>query len=216
MQPKKFLPSFSRQRSRTLKATKKIFLKTEYIPSLKVDLSDTGELLNAKKIVFEIGSGNGETASHFASLNPDFLYIACEVFIDGVIQMASKVYEKKLENIRFFTEDARLLLEIFENKLDKIFLFFPDPWPKKKHHKRRILTQEFLNLAFKALKNQGELFVATDHELYKEYVLEVGNNQKLFTFSEILKPDWWTITKYQNKAILENRTSNFYQFTKIS
>jgi tRNA (guanine-N7-)-methyltransferase len=129
--------------------------------------------------------------------------------------MAGKVESLGLQNIYFFTEDARELLERLEDKsLKHIFLFFPDPWPKKRHHKRRILNQQFLDLAFKKLEDDGSLQIATDHSSYKEHILEVSSSQKQFHFKETSFPKWWKQTKYQSKAIKEGRESSFYIFQK--
>jgi tRNA (guanine-N7-)-methyltransferase len=208
----KFLPSFSRQRIRGNSSTHKKFLKEEFVPKHLINLS---KLPEDKEIIIEIGSGNGETALNFASLHPEVLYIACEVFSEGVIQTAGKIFAKQLKNVRFFMQDARLLLdEMPSNSIKKIFLFFPDPWPKARHHKRRIMNLDFLTLVNKKLTHDGMLFVATDHTLYKEYIAELGALQRIFTFAEISFPDWWVKTKYQSKALAEGRESSFYAFKK--
>ena len=213
MKNKTFLPSFAPQRVRGATSEHKKFLQNEFLPKYKADLA---VISHYKKSIFEIGSGNGETAVNFAFNNPDTCYIACEVFLDGMIQTAGKAFEQKLTNLYFYMQDARdLLQEISDETLDNIFIFFPDPWPKKRHHKRRILNNQFLELAHKKLKKEGSIFTATDHPSYKEYILEIGNTQTLFTLKEKEFPNWWIKTKYQSKALNEGRESSFFSLIKI-
>jgi tRNA (guanine-N7-)-methyltransferase len=209
---KEFLPSFASQRVRGATSEHKKFLQNTFIPKYLIDQNNVKNLKNA---ILEIGSGNGDTAVNFAFNNKEKTYIACEVFLDGVIQMAGKAFEKNLKNLHFFMEDARNLMINLENgALSCLFIFFPDPWPKKKHNKRRILSDKFLQLAHSKLKNDGAIFMATDHSSYKEYIEEIGKTQKLFSFSKENFPDWWTVTKYQKKALAEGRESNFFVFKK--
>jgi tRNA (guanine-N7-)-methyltransferase len=162
---KEFLPSFARQRIRGASSDRKKFLQDEFIPKRIAKPETKGE------VVFEIGSGNGETAVNYASLNPHISYIACEVFLDGVLQMAGKALDKNLQNISFFMEDARdLLSKMPDESIKAVFLFFPDPWPKKRHHKRRILNLQFLEIVHKKLAKDGNLMVATDHPSYKLHI----------------------------------------------
>jgi tRNA (guanine-N7-)-methyltransferase len=214
----KFLPSFARQRTRTLKSARKKTLKQDFLEQHTLKKED---IKSAKNIILEIGSGNGETASRLAELSSNFLYIACEVFLDGIIQTCAKAEEKNIQNIRFFRNDARLLLTepdfIKFESIDQILILFPDPWPKKRHHKRRLLNISFLNLIFPLLKKDGTILIATDHESYKIHIRELCANQNLFIYTEQeASPAWWVLTKYQKKALNENRSTTFFHFTKQS
>jgi tRNA (guanine-N7-)-methyltransferase len=210
-----FLPSFKGQRTRGLKSDNKKFLKDEFLVNHSINIENLKEVSSFSSVVIEIGSGNGETASKFAKDNPETLYISCEVFIDVMIQGCQKAFDNKLSNIRFFTKDAReLLVKLPWQSIDSIFLFFPDPWPKKRHHKRRIFTLEFLTLASLALKTKGQILISTDHDGYKEHIKEVASSQELFDFSESLSPSFWTETKYQKKALKEGRCVKFFLLEK--
>jgi tRNA (guanine-N7-)-methyltransferase len=212
MKEQKFLPSFARQRIRGASSERKKYLQEEFIPKKLINLQNIPIFENG---VLEIGSGNGTTATHYANLNREVFYIACEVFLDGVLKMAGKAEDLGIDNLHFFMEDGRDLLERLPNSsLKSIFLFFPDPWPKKRHHKRRILNAEFLEIAFQKLQNGGSLNVTTDHPSYKDHILEVSSLQKLFQFKEVGFPAWWKQTKYQTKALKEGRESSFYVFQK--
>jgi tRNA (guanine-N7-)-methyltransferase len=214
MLQEEFLPSFGVQRTRGATSEQKKFLKEEFLVKFEASINEINS--SARDIVLEIGSGNGETAVNFALKNPNTLYVACEVFLDGLIQTAGKIFNANITNVRFFTKDARSFLsDIKDGSVSHIFLFFPDPWPKKRHHKRRIVSQKFLELAYKKLKNGGSLLIATDHPSYSEHINEAGKLQKLFLFSSEDFPSWWVKTKYQNKALLEGRESIFFQLQKL-
>jgi tRNA (guanine-N7-)-methyltransferase len=124
-----------------------------------------------------------------------------------------------LENVRIFDGDARLLLEkVVNNSLDRVFILFPDPWPKKKQNKRRIINEDFLNLLGEKIKPKGELFFASDIDSYVEWTLEktekCGCFERGFSSLEecLRQPYWWITTKYQEKANGEGRVSKFLKF----
>lgn len=210
-----FLPSFKGQRSRKLKSENKKFLKEEFLANHSLDIKNLS-LLHAKPSIYiEIGSGNGTIASKFAKDNPDILYISCEVFMNGIIQGCQKALEDNLSNIYFFTKDARELLAALPRQcLDAVFLFFPDPWPKKRHHKRRIFNIEFLSLANFALKEKGKVLLSTDHEGYKSHIKEMLALQSEFNFMETAPPNFWIDTKYYKKAIKAGREITFFTLEK--
>lgn len=213
----KFLPSFARQRSRIDCSDDAKFERERFLSDYSIKIEDLSSIFSAKEVVLEIGSGNGETASHFASLHPDSLYIACEVFRNGIMQTCGKAIKKDIQNIRFFQKDARDLLEKIKDQscLDYIFLLFPDPWPKARHNKRRILTVDFLNLAKLSLKQNAKILVATDHDDYKLHIKKLGLEQNILSFSVSEQPAWWTPTKYQTKAEKIGSTIQFFEFTNF-
>lgn len=126
-------------------------------------------------VVAEVGSGMGETTAEIAERNPQNDYLAIEVHTPGVGSLLKHVEERALTNIRIVQHDAA---EVFRDmvapgSLAGIHVFFPDPWPKKRHHKRRLLQPAFVALAAERLARHGYLHVATDWEDYAEHVLEV-------------------------------------------
>lgn len=170
----------------------------------------------------EIGFGYGESVFERAKNNKNFNYIACETYIKGVLNLVNLIEKEKLENIKIFNGDARLLLENLKDKsIDMIYILFPDPWPKKRHNKRRIINEEFLELISKKLKNNGHLFFATDIKNYLEWAIEKvddnGNFKKLFNEENCKNvPDWWVQTRYQSKAIKEGRECNFLEWELVN
>lgn len=166
----------------------------------------------------EIGFGYGESLLNRAINNKDVNYIGCETYTKGVLNLYNGIKANNVNNIKIFNGDARILLNNIENEtIDMIFILFPDPWPKKKQNKRRIISDNFLNLAKDKLKTNGKIFFATDIESYVEWTIEKFNNNKNFSNNKENikeKPDWWVITKYQEKAINEGRESNFLEYIK--
>lgn len=209
----KYLPSFGSYRKKIKKQTDQTdFITNTYIPENIFAIESIKNLNPNCLNVLEIGCGSGDTAVHFAELNPDCFYIASDVYLDGLISASKKMIDKNITNIKFWQQDARLLLEN-ASYLDYIFLFFPDPWPKNKHHKKRILNVEFLELAKKALKPSGKILTGTDHPSYKKHIETLAKTQTLFSINQINAPEWWVETSYQAKAKNAGRGSYFFEIT---
>ena len=209
--------SFGRIKSRKL-TENKINVLDNILPLYQLKEEEINNIFNTKNITFfEIGFGYGEHTVHQAKLNPQANIIACETYINGVLSIISKIEKEKINNIKIFNGDARLLLEkIPDHSIDKIFILFPDPWPKKKQNKRRIINGEFIDLVRKKLKIGGILFFASDIINYVEWTFNYtsGKLQPLFNSLEDCKkePKWWIKTRYQEKAIKEGRESYFLEF----
>ncbi|MDR0572072.1 MAG: tRNA (guanosine(46)-N7)-methyltransferase TrmB [Rickettsiales bacterium] len=174
---------------------------------------------NNHKNYFEIGCGYGESIAERAKNTPNINYTACETYTKGVANLLGLIEKYELDNIKIFNGDARLLLEkIVDCSIDKVFLLFPDPWPKKKQHKRRIINERFLALIAKKIKSGGELFFVSDINDYIEWVLESVNKSDFFKRNNAVNietsPEWWIETKYQAKAIAEGRRAKFLSFIR--
>lgn len=126
-------------------------------------------------VVVEIGSGMGETTVDIAAAHPEHDYLAIEVHAPGVGSLLKQLEERGLTNVRVVQHDAVEVLRdmVSEGSLQGIHVFFPDPWPKKRHHKRRLIQPAFAELAASRLALHGMLHVATDWEEYAYHVLEV-------------------------------------------
>ena len=215
--------SFGRVKSRKLKDSKleKIDL---VLPKYEIKIQENGEVSNLpdnyEKLYFEIGFGYGEHTVHQAMLNKNYRIVACETYINGVLSLLDKIEENKIENIRIYNDDARFLLEkIPDHSIDKIFILFPDPWPKKRQNKRRIINNEFLDLVKLKLKKGGILFFASDIANYVEWTFDFAKDKFKYKFNSIEdcknEPKWWIRTRYQQKAIKEGRESYFLEFENI-
>ncbi len=136
--------------------------------------------------VLEIGFGNGDSLVELANRHPDQDYLGIEVHEPGVGHCLIKAREFGINNLRLIVHDAIEVLQhgIPADSLNRINLYFPDPWPKKRHHKRRIVQESFLELCARALKSGGALHIATDWENYAEHIDEVLQASEHFTCTE--------------------------------
>ncbi|TAL42871.1 MAG: tRNA (guanosine(46)-N7)-methyltransferase TrmB [Methylovulum sp.] len=159
-------------------------------------------------IIVEIGFGNGESLAQMAAANPDSDYIGIEVHRPGVGHLLMLLAQQELNNVRIYCHDAVEIIEhkIPDNSLTGVHLFFPDPWPKKKHHKRRIVNPGFVQLLLKKLKPDGYFHAATDWQNYAEAMLAVlsaetglGNTSLGGDYCE--RPAYRPLTKFEQRGI---------------
>lgn len=157
-------------------------------------------------VVLEIGSGMGETTARIAAENPDTDYLAIEVHSPGVGSLLRHIAEASLTNVRIVQHDAVEVLRdmVPADSLAGIHLFFPDPWPKKRHHKRRLLQPEFAALAASRLAPAGRLHVATDWQDYADHALAVlaaTPELRNTTGSFAPRPPWRPQTKFERRGM---------------
>jgi tRNA (guanine-N7-)-methyltransferase len=186
---KRTIRSFVRRTGRLTPSQQKAL--DELWPALGIEFSN--KLLNFESVfgrvaplLLEIGFGNGETLVEQAAERPDWDFIGIEVHDPGVGHCLLKAREAKVENLRLIIHDAIevLLAQIPLASLHRVNLYFPDPWPKKRHHKRRIVQHDFLNLVADRLQENGTLNIATDWEGYAEHIDEVISASSRFTTTE--------------------------------
>ena len=156
--------------------------------------------------VLEIGFGMGETTAKIAQLMPEIDFLGVEVHTPGVGGLLKLIDENSLGNIRIIQHDVVDVLNhmIADASLDGVHIFFPDPWHKKRHHKRRLIQAEFVKLLCSKLKSGGYLHVATDWQEYAEWVLEILQHEDLLKntaedYAE--KPAYRPLTKFENRGI---------------
>jgi tRNA (guanine-N7-)-methyltransferase len=162
---------------------------------------------NAPKVI-EIGFGNGASLAEMAKAHPENDYLGIEVHRPGVGQLLMHIEEQGLTNLRVACTDAVEFLKnrIADNALSRVQLYFPDPWHKKRHHKRRIIQPAFVELLAQKIKQNGHLHMATDWEHYAEQMLNDLSDSVLFnncskdnTF--IPRPDYRPLTKFEQRGI---------------
>jgi tRNA (guanine-N7-)-methyltransferase len=158
-------------------------------------------------LVVEIGFGNGETLAQLASDQPQTDFIGIEVHRPGVAQLLSRLKERELDNVRIFCADAVEVLttQVAGGSLSGVNLFFPDPWPKKRHHKRRLVTPDFTRLVARKLKSGGIFHAATDWEDYARHMLntleqcdQLENTAGEAKFSP--RPEHRPLTKFERRG----------------
>ena len=170
----------------------------------------------SQPIVMEIGYGMGEATWQIAKADPSTNYLGVEVHMPGVGKLMARLDEYELTNVRLIERDV---FEVFyymvkDSSLDGVHLFFPDPWPKKRHFKRRIVNERFLNDVHAKLKPGGYLHIATDWVPYAEWIKEVFSQTKLFTGGVVDRPDWRPLTRFEGQGISKDHSVNDFRFLK--
>lgn len=212
----KFLPSFVQRKGRITKSQEDNLynLHSHQITSHAQILSEKD---NYKEIILEIGFGNGESLINLALDNPHNLYIGSEVYMAGIGQVLGAIRDNELTNVRLITGDIRLFLDKINQPIfDEVLIICPDPWPKLKHHKRRMINSEFLDLTHKVLKLSGHLFISTDWENYAESIEESINQNLTFEVITSSPYEHLKLTKFQKRAIEEGRKIYSFSLKKIS
>ncbi len=181
---------------------------------------DIDGLFGGRPLWVEIGFGGGEHLVHMAKTYPDVGIIGCEPFINGVAMLLGKIREAGVTNLAVHPGDARDLFDVIpEGTVQKAFLNYPDPWPKKRHHRRRFVTQDHLEPLHRTMAKGAEFRVATDIEDYVRQTLqEVPKAGFEWTAQspENWREPWsdWISTRYEQKALREGRTPHYLTFIR--
>jgi tRNA (guanine-N7-)-methyltransferase len=173
----------------------------------------------------EVGFGGGEHALAQAAARPDVALIACEVFANGICSLLSRLVPDGAEatgalpgNLRLWADDARVLLRLLPDAcLDRLFLLFPDPWPKGRHAKRRFVHPAALPTLARVLKPGAEWRVASDDPTYQDWVDAVMADQSLFAAPapSAVRPEGWPGTRYEAKALRAGRQPRYWSFRRL-
>lgn len=222
---------YGRVHGKTLRSRQANLMETLY-PRVSISLEpeaiDPAALFSARvdEVWLEIGFGGGEHLAWQAARNPHIGIIGCEPFINGIAKLVSEIDEQGLANVRIHGDDARFLLEkLTPGSISRIFLLYPDPWPKKRHNKRRFVNAETLALLARALKEGGELRIASDIPDYVAWTLAHIRRHNLagesrFEWQAESPADWrerpedWLRTRYEAKAVREGRTPAYLRFRR--
>lgn len=225
-EPRRIL--YGRRRGRRLRAGQRALID-ELLPALAVELPPPGARIDPEALFgramrdlwLEIGFGAGEHLAWQARAHPEIGMIGCEPFVTGVAGLLRRIRDEGLDNVRIFTDDARLLLEALPpQSLGRAFVLFPDPWPKKRHHKRRIVAPRTLEAFAAALKDGAELRVSSDDAPYVRWILEHVRGHPAFEWPARTPGDWrgrpddWPQTRYEVKARGGARTCYFLRFRR--
>ena len=179
-------------------------------------LNITSLFPTAEEVVLEIGFGMGEATALIARDFPNTGFLAVEVHKPGIGKLMARVEELALSNIRIIEGDAHPIITtmIPDKSVDGVHLFFPDPWPKKRHNKRRIVNAEFLALIHPKIKDGGFFHIATDWVPYAEYIEEVFAASPLFTGGVVERPDWRPVTRFEGQGITKDHQVTDLRYTK--
>lgn len=181
---------------------------------------DLAALFGGREVWLEVGFGGGEHLVAQARANPDIGFIGCEPYLNGVAMLLTKLRQTPAPNLMVHPGDARDLLDVLPaGALGRAFLLYPDPWPKKRHHRRRFVTPEHLAPLARAMRPGAEFRVATDIADYVRQTLEEVPGQG-FDWQAERPADWrvawpdWTRTRYEAKALDEGRTPHYLTFRR--
>ena len=186
------------------------------LPQVAVDLAQPMAGMGEHKIL-EIGFGGGEHLAHQAALNPAISYVGAEPFLNGVAKLLAEIAVRELKNLHVHYGDARPLLEALPLEcFDRIYLLYPDPWPKERQKKRRFVNPTNLAHFARVLKPQGQFWFASDIEDYVNWTREHVAQSKLFTEqADHTSPfENWMQTRYEAKAVREGRGSHYLRFVR--
>jgi tRNA (guanine-N7-)-methyltransferase len=213
------LRSFGRRRGRKPSA-RQTKLWEEVLPHVRFSPAN---LRTENAIWLEIGFGGGEHLVWQAEHNSDVQLLGCEPFEDGVIKVLAEIEQRKLSNILIHPDDARdALRQLPDNSIDRAFVLFPDPWPKRKHLKRRLVNPSLLQTLGRVLKMGAELRIGTDIPDYARTILMSFQGEPRFSWQVERARDWterpsdWPQTRYEAKAVREGRRSCYLHFLKTS
>ena len=183
-------------------------------PTTVLDLATIFE--GCSKVIVEIGTGMGEATAEMAGADPDLGILAIEVHRPGIGALLGKIAELQLKNVRIIDGDAVTVFEKFvgPDSLDGIRLYFPDPWPKKRHHKRRIVQTEWIELSITRLKIGGTLHIATDWEPYAEWIRARGEANQKISGGLVSRPEWRPLTRFERQGLAKGHRVFDFLYTK--
>ena len=199
----------------------------ELLPRLSIALSeeslDPAGLFAPRRAAcwLEIGFGAGEHLAAQALAHPEVGFIGCEPFVNGIARLLSSVDAHKMQNLRIYADDARPLLHrIQDASIDRVFLLFPDPWPKKRHAGRRFICPENLDALARIMRDDAEFRVASDEMGYIRWSLRHIRAHAAFDWTARSADDWrargedWPPTRYEEKALAAGRQCVYLKFTR--
>jgi len=205
------------------KGRKKIHaVDKDFFVNYKINLEK--DIKKNKKNIIDVGSGKGENTLFLAKKNPDALIIAIEIFWDGNINLCRQLSKLKLYNVKIFSSNVLKLFNHInkDDYFNEIWILFPDPWPKKKHYKRRLINDNFFTKVYPYLTKDGKIFIATDSSSYLKSIMNsIYKTKSLFNWLNNRPQNWvyemldLPCTKFFKKAQNSYRSSFFIELVKI-
>jgi len=216
---------YGRRKARPLRAARQDAYDT-VLPQIQItDVPRALEFAGGtpKALWVEVGFGNGDSLAAWHREHPDVCFIGCEPFINGVSNFCKLVVNDDLSNIKIWTDMAQPLLEALPDaSTERLYLLNSDPWPKKRHHRRRFIQQESLTNIARILKPGGLLVMTTDHASLADWMLEQTLRHPAFTWTAQTQADWetppegWLTTRYEGKGAVAGRRQVYLVFRKTA
>lgn len=218
---------YGRRKGRQLRKGQQALVDT-LLPQLAIDLPPSGQVdpvglfaPPVREVWLEIGFGGGEHLAAQAKAHPEIGFIGCEVFENGVASMLAHIRDGGLTNVRLHPEDVRDLLPLLPPRsIGRLFLLFPDPWPKKRHAERRFVNRANLDRLADLLADDAELRIGSDDPTYIAWALAHVTDHPAFRWLAEAPSDWsrrpadWPATRYERKAVLAGRKPAYFRFRR--
>lgn len=218
---------YGRRKGRRLRPGRQALVE-RLLPALALAVPQEGTLdpraafaTDIADVWLEVGFGGGEHLAAQALGHPEIGFIGCEPYLDGIAKLLVRVEEEGLTNVRIVADDARVLLPVLaEASIGRMFALFPDPWPKKRHHKRRFVNRATVDACARLLRDGAELRLATDEPGYWRWMLEHLLRHEAFEWLARRPADWrtrpadWPPTRYEAKAVHAGRAPVFLRFRR--
>ena len=187
-----------------------------YSIDIKSELNLNQIFPEKSKVIMEIGSGMGEATAQIAKANPQVGYVAVEMHSPGLAALLILINQMELENIKLIREDATYLLanHIPDNSLDGIHLLFPDPWPKNRQHKRRMVQSEFIEMVGRKLKPGGFIHIATDWQPYADWIKVRFDKSDNFSGGVVDRPSWRVLSKFEGQGLRKGHEVTDFKYIK--
>ena len=226
-EPRRIL--YGRRRGRKLRTAQQVLLD-DVVPRLEIALDDTQRPIDpetlfecpVREVWLEVGFGAGEHLLAQAAANRDVGLIGCEPYVTGVVRMVRGLVDARLDNVRLWRDDARLLIDrLAEASLSRVFVLFPDPWPKTRHHKRRFISSAVLERLAAVMRDDAELRIATDDGGYLVWILAHLRASDAFLWTARRPSDWrrrpsdWPATRYERKALEDGRRCTYLRYRRL-
>ena len=189
----------------------------QYSVEIKTQLDLNQIFADKSQVILEIGSGMGEATAVIAQANPQTGYVAVEMHAPGLAALLILINQLELRNVKLIREDATYLLANFipDNSLDGIHLLFPDPWPKNRQHKRRIVQGEFVELIANKLKPGGFIHIATDWQPYADWIKARFATSTRFKGGIVERPSWRVLSKFEGQGLKKGHTVTDFRYERV-
>jgi tRNA (guanine-N7-)-methyltransferase len=226
--PKQRRILYGRRKARKLRPAQTALVE-DLLPRIEITTSSSGAKLQVETLFpdqmdsvwLEVGFGAGEHMIEQASAHPRVGFIGCEPYLNGVVKALAGIQARRLSNVRLYRDDARILLDRLPSAcLGRVFILFPDPWPKTRHHKRRFVSPYVLQILARVMIEEAELRIATDDSDYLAWMLEHVLRHGAFEWLARRPVDWrerpdgWPATRYEIKAMAAGRRCAFLRFRR--
>ena len=199
------------------------------LPAIRLTVPESGPIRTdalfpwpVRELWLEVGFGSGEHLAAQARAHPDVGLIGCEVFVNGIAALLANMAREDITNVRIFDDDARLLMRrLPDASVGRVFVLFPDPWPKTRHAARRFISAENLDSLARLMRDGAELRFASDHAEYVRRTLDLVGRDTRFAWPARTRADWRSpgdaiVTRYEAKAERQGRACMYLQFVRRS